>query len=39
MQEATNYLNKISHEYNSDIVGFYGFLKRNYLTYEEYFKN
>ena len=35
MQEATNYLNKISHEYNSDIVGFYGFLKRNYLTYEE----
>ena len=33
--EANNYLNKITREYNSDIVGFFGYLKRHYLTYEE----
>lgn len=33
--EANNYLNKISHEYNSDIVGFFGYLKRHFLTYDE----
>lgn len=27
-----SYLNKLSKDYNSDIVGFHGYLKRNYLT-------
>lgn len=35
VSETNNYLYKISHEYNSDIVGFFGYLKRHYLTYDE----
>ena len=33
--ETNNYLKKISYEYNSDIVGFFGYLKRHFLTYDE----
>lgn len=33
-----SYLNKISKDYNSDVIGFYGYLKRNYFT-EENFKD
>ena len=33
--EATNYLNKISREYNSDIVGFFGYLKKHYLYMDD----
>jgi len=33
--EMNLYLNKISKDFNSDINGFYGYLKRNYKSYNE----